>query len=88
MSTLEHAILSYAMSTARKLKPTFELVSVDDILPFSTTVACGFPAPDETEHSLQYQLIDNKELCLSGTAGKQSFLNDFKCHIICYISSF
>lgn len=68
MSNLEQALLSYAMSKAMKLKPEFEFISVDDILPLSTTIACGFPAPDSTDHFLQYQLIDNKDLCLSGTA--------------------
>jgi len=68
VSNLENALLSYAVSTALKLKPEFEFVTVDDVLPISTTVACGFPAPESSEHSLQYQLLDNKELCLSGTA--------------------
>jgi hypothetical protein len=69
MSNIEDALLSYALSTALRVKPEFEYITVEDVLPISTTIACGFPDPDTSQHSLQYRLLDDKRLCLSGTAG-------------------
>ncbi|KAI6191297.1 Seryl-tRNA synthetase [Aphelenchoides bicaudatus] len=68
VSNIEQALLSYALSTALRLKPEFEFVTVNDILPLSTTIACGFPDPKQAEHFMQYQLLDNPSFCLSGTA--------------------
>jgi hypothetical protein len=77
VSNVEHALLSYALTTALRLKPEFEFVTVNDVLPLSTTIACGFPNPDHSEHFMQYRLLDNPDLCLSGTAGKCQLVNYF-----------
>lgn len=70
VSNIEQALLSYALSTVLRLKPEFEFITVKDILPLSTTIACGFPEPKEAERFMQYQLLDDPRFCLSGTAGK------------------
>ena len=74
LASIENALLQYAIDAAQRLQPSLTLVDVDDVLPLTTTVACGFPAPTDTERLLQYTLVDHPRLCLSGTAGANFFL--------------
>lgn len=50
----------------------FTFITVDDILPISTTNACGINYINEDNHTMQYLLTNNEQKsthCLSGTAG-------------------
>lgn len=67
MAELEDALLDYAFEFLLKTKK-FQLIDVDDVLPLSTTQACGvIQAPNS--HSIQYMVENLPGYCLSGTAG-------------------
>lgn len=68
MAEIEDSLMSYAYEFLLKTGK-FQLLEVDDILPLSTTKACGVIQAADA-HPIQYLIKNLPNYCLSGTAGK------------------
>ncbi|CAD5219556.1 unnamed protein product [Bursaphelenchus okinawaensis] len=68
VANVEAALLQYAMETVKELKPDVNVVEVPDILPLTTTEACGVHPKSVDNHTLQYLVQQDSHMALSGTA--------------------